>query len=116
MILLSIRDTTGQKRIEAEVGELLTRFRTTLASIGDAVIVTDLESRITFMNPAAEKLTGWSKNDALQKHLTDIFQIVNEQSVKMESPVEKAIREGEVVGLANHTDPHRPGWQRVADR
>jgi PAS domain S-box-containing protein len=104
MILLSMRDTTGQKRIEAEVGELLTRFRTTLASIGDAVIVTDPESRITFMNPTAEKLTGWSQIDALQRHLTDVFNIVNEQSsVSVENPVVKAIRDGAIVGLANHT-------------
>jgi PAS domain S-box-containing protein len=104
MILFSIRDNTGQKRNEAEVGELLTRFRTTLASIGDAVIVTDPESRITFMNPTAEKLTGWDQNDALHKHLTEIFNIVNEQSSRaVESPVVKAIRDGAIVGLANHT-------------
>jgi len=104
MILLSIRDTTGEKRIEAAAGELLTRFRTTLASIVDAVIVTDPESRITFMNPTAEKLTGWAQHDALQKRLTDVFNIVNEQSAKtVENPVTKAIREGAIVGLANHT-------------
>ncbi|MGD0462247.1 MAG: PAS domain S-box protein [Tepidisphaeraceae bacterium] len=104
MILLSICDITGHKRIEAEVGELLTRFRTTLASIGDAVIVTDPQTRITFMNPTAERLTGWSQNDALQKPLTDIFNIVNEQpSREVENPVVKAIREGAIVGLANHT-------------
>jgi PAS domain S-box-containing protein len=102
-ILLSIRDTTGQKRIEVEAGELLTRFRA-LVSIGDAVIVTDPESRITFMNPTAEKLTGWSHHDASQKHLADIFNIVSEQSSQtMESPVASAICEGTVVGLANHT-------------
>jgi PAS domain S-box-containing protein len=104
MILLAIQDFTGQKRVEMERSELLTRFRTTLASIGDAVIVTDPESRITFMNPTAEKLTGWCQTDAMQKHLTDIFNIVNEQSSKtVESPVAKAIRDGAIVGLANHT-------------
>ncbi len=104
MLLLSIRDNAGQTRVEPEIGELLTRFRTTLASIGDAVIVTDPESRITFMNPAAEKLTGWTQSDALQRNLTDIFNIVNEGSCQtVESPVARAIREGAVVGLANHT-------------
>jgi PAS domain S-box-containing protein len=104
MILLSFLDITGQRRIEIEAGALLLRFRTTLASIGDAVIVTDPESRITFMNPTAERLTGWGQNDALQKHLTDIFNIVNEQSSRaVENPVVKAIRDGAIVGLANHT-------------
>jgi PAS domain S-box-containing protein len=104
MTLLSIRDTTGQKPIRAEVGELHTRFFTALTSIGDAVIVTDPDSHITFMNPAAEKLTGWRQSEALQKHVTDIFNIVNERSPQVvENPVTRAIREGPVVGLANHT-------------
>jgi PAS domain S-box-containing protein len=104
MILLSILDITRQKRIEAEAGVLLNRFRTTLASIGDAVIVTDPESHITFMNPTAEKLTGWSQADAMQRHLTDVFSIINEQSSRtVENPVDKAIRDGAIVGLANHT-------------
>jgi PAS domain S-box-containing protein len=56
------------------------------------------------MNPTAEKLTGWSQKDAMQQHLTDIFNIVNEQSSRaVESPVVKAIRDGAIVGLANHT-------------
>ncbi len=58
-----------------------------------------MESRITFINPAAERLTGWRKNDALYKQLTEIFQIVNEQSVKMESPALRAIKAGEAVSL-----------------
>ena len=102
MILLSIEDATAQKRIEEETGESLARFRTTLASVADAVIATDLESRITFMNPAAERLTGWRKKHALHRLLPDIVQLVNEQSVKLESPVEKAILAGEPVSLSDH--------------
>jgi PAS domain S-box-containing protein len=59
---------------------LAARYRTILASIGKAVIVTDPESRITFMNPIAEKLTGWVQHDALGKHLKDIFHIVDGES------------------------------------
>ncbi|MGA3066626.1 MAG: PAS domain S-box protein [Tepidisphaeraceae bacterium] len=104
MIVLSIWDITRQKQIEAEVGDSLNRFRTTLSSIGDAVIVTDPESRITFMNPTAERLTGWAQNEALQMHLADIFNIVSEQTAQaVENPVTKAIRDGAIVGLANHT-------------
>ncbi len=102
MILLSIEDATAQKRIEEEAGESLARFRTTLASVADAVIATDLESRITFMNPAAERLTGWRKKHALHRLLPDIVQLVNEQSVNLESPVEKAILAGEPVSLSDN--------------
>jgi PAS domain S-box-containing protein len=103
MILLSVREGTGQKWMEPEINELVSRFRTTLASIGDAVIVTDPESRITFMNPAAEKLTGWAHRDAMQRHLPDVFNIVNEESsLPVENPVARAIREGTVVGLPEH--------------
>jgi PAS domain S-box-containing protein len=101
-ILLSIRDCT-QKRLEAEVGEILTRLRA-LTSMGKSIIIADSESRITFMNPAAEKLTGWAQNDALQKQVTDIFHIVNEQSTRtVEGPVEKVIREGVLSDLAGPT-------------
>ena len=80
LILVSIVDITRQKRNEAEAIVLANRYRTILASIGKAVIVTDPESRITFMNPVAEKLTGWDKDDAAGKDLTDIFHIENEGS------------------------------------
>jgi PAS domain S-box-containing protein len=104
LILLSIRDTTRQKPAETENSTLLARFRTTLASIGDAVIVTDPESRITFMNPTAEKLTGWAHDDALQRPLGDVFNIVNEHASRpVRNPVAMAIRDGAIVGLANHT-------------
>jgi PAS domain S-box-containing protein len=117
MILLSVRDNTGPKPVEAEDGGLPNRFRLALASIGDAVIVTDLESRITFMNPTAETLTGWGQNDALQKELTDVFKIVNERSSQtVESPAARAIRDGEVVGLSNRTVlVARDGAQRPID-
>jgi PAS domain S-box-containing protein len=75
----------------------------TKTSIGFAVIVTDPESRITFMNEAAERLTGYGKDDALHKQLTDIFKIANEQSLNMESSASKALREGVAVDLPEHT-------------
>jgi len=76
----------------------------TLASIGDAVIVTDLEGKITFLNAVAEKLTGWSSVDALNRPCATIFNIINESTRELvESPVEKVLRVGTIVGLANHT-------------
>ena len=79
-------------------------LRVTLASIGDAVIVTDTDSRVTFMNSVAVDLTGWQPEDAAGKPLEEVFRILNEHSREpVENPVRRVLREGVVVGLANHT-------------
>jgi PAS domain S-box-containing protein len=79
-------------------------WRIALSSIGDAVILTDSHGLITFMNPAAESLCGWSDAEAARKPLAEVFKIVNETTRQsVENPVEKVIREGATVGLANHT-------------
>jgi PAS domain S-box-containing protein len=79
-------------------------LQTTLVSIGDAVIATDAAGRVRFMNPVAERLTGWSLEEAEGRPLGEVFRIVNELTrAVVESPVEKVLREGQVVGLANHT-------------
>jgi len=80
------------------------RWSTTLASIGDAVIATDIEGRITFMNAVAEGLTGWTLKEAAAKPVADVFNIINEQTRgQVENPVTRVLREGMIVGLANHT-------------
>ncbi len=77
---------------------------TTLRSIGDAVIATDAVGRVTFMNPIAETLTAWVESDALGQPLDRVFPIFAEATREpVESPVAKVLREGKVVGLANHT-------------
>jgi PAS domain S-box-containing protein len=79
-------------------------YRVALASIGDAVIATDTRGRITFLNPVAESLTGWKQDAALGVALERVFQIVNVETGKtVESPTIRALRDGVVVGLANHT-------------
>lgn len=76
----------------------------TLSSIGDGVIVTDDKARITFLNEVAETLTGWKADEAMGRPCGAVFNIVNESSRKpVESPVEKVLRDGVIVGLANHT-------------
>lgn len=91
-------------QMEKKLQESERWLATTLASIGDAVIATDEKGLVTFMNPVAEVLTGWKKEDGLGRDLTEVFNIVNEETrTLVESPVKKAIREGAVVGLANHT-------------
>ncbi len=76
----------------------------TLASIGDAVIATDTEGRVTFLNPIAQDLTGWTDGDAQGQPLEVVFRIVHEQTRQpVENPVVKVLRDGGVVGLGNHT-------------
>lgn len=79
-------------------------FRTTLYSIGDAVITTDISGKVRQMNKEAEKLTGWTENEAKLKNCDEIFQIINEESrSKVDSPIKKVLDTGKVIGLANHT-------------
>ena len=81
-------------------GELL---RVTLGSIGDAVITTDTAGRVTYLNAVAESLTGWTHREARGQALDAVFRIVNEDTRQpIESPAKRALREGAVVGLANH--------------
>jgi len=76
----------------------------TLLSIGDGVVVTDVRGRITFLNPIAETLTGWSLADAIGIQLTEVFRIVNETTREtVDNPALRSLREGKIVGLANHT-------------
>ncbi len=80
------------------------RLRVTLASIGDAVLTTDSQGRITFANPVAESLTGWSQPEMFGQPLENVVHIVHEQTrARAENPVERSLREGAIVGLANHT-------------
>jgi len=79
-------------------------IRTTLYSIGDGVIATDATGRVMRMNPVAEALTGWREVDAAGQPLAQVFRIVNEEThAEVENPAERVLREGVVVGLANHT-------------
>jgi PAS domain S-box-containing protein len=79
-------------------------FRTTLASIGDGMITTDTGARVTFLNGVAQSLTGWTQADAAGEKLETVFHIVNEDSGDVvANPALRALREGVVVGLANHT-------------
>jgi PAS domain S-box-containing protein len=93
-------------RQEAEAGVIKEgeRLRVTLASIGDAVITTDSEGRVAFLNDVAQQLTGWTQQDAKDVSLEKFFQIVNEATRQpVENPALRSLREGKVIGLANHT-------------
>ncbi len=79
-------------------------FKTTLYSIGDAVITTDVKGNIRQMNPVSEALTGWKETEAKELPAEEVFKIVNESTgEKAENPVQKVLEKGLIVGLANHT-------------
>ncbi|HEX4946826.1 MAG TPA: PAS domain S-box protein [Blastocatellia bacterium] len=94
-----------ERRAAAEAErELDARLRVTLRSIGDAVIATDVNGQVSFMNLIAEKLTGWTQTEAQGRSLRDVYHIVNENTRdEVENPVTTVTREGIIVGLANHT-------------
>jgi PAS domain S-box-containing protein len=80
------------------------RLSITLDSIGDAVLVTDLQGLVTRMNPVAEQMTGWKTQEAQGHPVIEVFHIVNALTREpAEHPVGRVLREGVVVGLANHT-------------
>jgi PAS domain S-box-containing protein len=79
-------------------------LQVTLASIGDGDITTEIDERVATMNPVAEALTGWTQADAASQPLATVFHLVNESTrATVESPTARALREGMIVGLANHT-------------
>jgi PAS domain S-box-containing protein len=103
-VVLLRRDQRERARAAREIFLQREWFSTTLRSIGDAVIVTDPHGKIVLVNPVAETLTGWSPQAAIGKPLLDVFDIINETTrERAEDPVRRALAEGRIVGLANHT-------------
>jgi PAS domain S-box-containing protein len=91
-------------KMEQQLREKEKWLSTVLNSIGDAVITTDIKGNVLFINPVAEKLTGWKEEDATGRPLKEVFNIVNEKTGEdVENPVKKLLRDGAVIGLANHT-------------
>ncbi len=97
-------DITGRKQAEAALYAEKELAHVTLESIGDAVITTDEKGCVAYLNPIAEQLTGWKSGEAAGIPLPQVFRIVNEQTREtVANPVEKVLKEGVIVGLANHT-------------
>jgi PAS domain S-box-containing protein len=100
-ILQDITSLVAAREALVEEKELLA---TTLTSIGDAVILTDAQGRVTLLNPEAERLTGWSRSEATGRLLGEVFRIVHEETrAPAEDPVGKVMSAGAVVGLSDHT-------------
>jgi PAS domain S-box-containing protein len=102
---LQLRDEINEhKKDEEALRQSEERWSTTLGSIGDGVIATDILGRVTFMNTVAQDLTGWKTGEANQKPIAEVFNIVNETTrQKAENPVDKVLQLGTVCSLANHT-------------
>jgi len=99
-----LHELSERKRAQEALEKSEQWFSTTLASIGDAVIATDMGGAVTFMNSVAESLTGWDLEDARGKSMDLVFDIVNKETRHpVENPVKKVFREGKIVGLADHT-------------
>ena len=80
------------------------RLRVTLASIGDGVISADRHGNVVSLNPVAEALTGWTQSEAMGRPIEEVFHIVGESGREpVASPAQRALRQGGVAGLANHT-------------
>ena len=95
----------GEAELRQDLEVERNQLFTTLYSIGDGVISTDVHGKVCMINPAAEKMTGWSFDDAVGKDITEVFNIVNEETKEVvEPPVKKVLETGEIVGLANHTE------------
>lgn len=98
------QEAASRKAAEEAEREQRQWFETTLASIGDAVIATDAKARVIFMNRIAANLTGWELEEARGLPLRQVFPVVNEQTgQEIANPIDKVIREGATVELANHT-------------
>jgi diguanylate cyclase (GGDEF)-like protein/PAS domain S-box-containing protein len=100
----TISDITERKKAETAVFQAKERAQVTLQSIGDAVITTDSEGRVDYMNPVAESLTGWENHEAQSQLIGSILAVVDEGTREAsESPVVRCLREGQVLGLKQHT-------------
>jgi len=92
-----------KRRAEETLRESEEWLSTTLRSIGDAVIATDKKGCVKFLNPAAQSLTGWKQEEAIGRPLTEVLNAVSEETEQAVEDISvRVIREGGVVGLANH--------------
>lgn len=93
-----------RKLVEQDLFKEKQQAQVTLESIGDGVITTDMNSKVAYLNPIAEKMTGWKNQDAVGRPILEVFRILNESSRKLApNPVDVVLEHGQVCGIANHT-------------
>jgi PAS domain S-box-containing protein len=99
VVIKLVRGAHGKAEQNAlALAENRERLATILASIGDAVIATDLDGRVTFMNGVAQSLTGWDQGEAVGKPIQELFKLVDETSREPECPVARVLRDGKSDG------------------
>ena len=99
------RATDRRENLMAELDNASRQFQVTLASIGDGVITTDRTGLVTFLNPIAEQISGWSSNEAKGNAIESIFPIVDESTgVNIANPARRVLRERAIVEMANHAE------------
>lgn len=105
MAINILHDVTRLKSHERALQQQRERFEVTLNSIGDAVIVTDIQGKIEFMNPVAERLTGWQEQEAVNKPFEQVIHIYKEgdQEQHAINPLETALSEGKAARFQHHT-------------
>ncbi len=104
IIFVTWMDISEIEKLHKEVEREKEKLEITLKSVGDGVISTDVNGKVELMNKVAEDLTGWKLDEAKGKNLSEIFNIINFYSrEKVENPVDKVLKSGKIVGLANHT-------------
>ena len=103
LVLETNRDITARRKAEEALTQQKEWLQVTLSSIGDAVIATDVDGKITFLNSIAQSITGWD-SEAVGRPVHEVFRIMNEQTHEVvENPALKAMSAGVIIGLANHT-------------
>jgi PAS domain S-box-containing protein len=102
-LVANIRAILRLRKAEQEVREQEAWLKTVMISIDDAVITTDLQGRVTLVNPVAQEMVGWTEAEAEGRPLTEVFRIINEQTrLPGESPVVRVLRGGSSAGFASN--------------
>jgi diguanylate cyclase (GGDEF)-like protein/PAS domain S-box-containing protein len=98
------KEIAERRRAEETLFDEKERIRVTLASIGDGVITTDVAGRVDYLNPSAERLMGWSKDEAAGQLLDQVFNIIDESSRDpVEDHMQRCFQDDQIVGLTNNT-------------
>jgi len=103
-VIAVVRDITDRKLTEQALAAEKEQLAVTLRSIGDGVITTDTRGKVVMLNKIAEKLTGWSQQDAADRPLPEVFRIINAKTGEpINNPADKVLASGNIIGPANHT-------------